>query len=84
MASGKCRARWRSASLVVALLLTVSARTQAQRAETIAGTDVAKNTERVLSDLTWHRELDAGLATARAQAKPMVWIQMVGDLDSGL
>lgn len=84
MASGKSGARWRITSLVVALLLTASAQTRAQREETIAGSDVAKSTARVLSELTWHRELDAGLATASAQAKPMVWIQMVGDLDSDL
>ena len=35
-------------------------------------------------ELTWHPTLEAGLAAAKAQGKPLLWIHALGDLTGDL
>ena len=46
--------------------------------------EVAKRTKAVLSELKWHTDYEQAIAVAKESNKPLVWIQMVGDLDGGL
>jgi hypothetical protein len=48
------------------------------------GTEVAKRVDRMLSGVNWHGNFDDAMATAAEQGKPLFWLQMVGNLDSGL
>lgn len=51
---------------------------------TVPGATVAKNVERLTSEMRWHRTLGAALAEGRAKGKPVVWIQALGDLEGFL
>lgn len=50
----------------------------------VEGTVVKEATDKVLQTVTWHRTIDAALSDAHQQKKPMLFLQMVGDLDGGL
>ncbi|MEM7263102.1 MAG: hypothetical protein AAF488_14020 [Planctomycetota bacterium] len=50
----------------------------------IEGSVVKESTDKVLETVTWHRTIDAALSDAQKQKKPMLFLQMVGDLDGGL
>ena len=45
---------------------------------------VKKSTEKLLAEIEWQRDLEAALAVAKDQGKPLFWLQMVGNLDDGL
>ena len=40
--------------------------------------------KRVMEEIDWKRDLESALATAKDQNKPLLWLQLVGDLDDGL
>ncbi len=40
--------------------------------------------ERVTQEIDWKRDLDSTLAAAKEANKPVLWLQLVGDLDDGL
>ena len=44
---------------------------------------VAERTQRVLR-LPWHRDLGSALEASRLSGKPLLWLQMVGDLGDTL
>ncbi|MEZ5966309.1 MAG: hypothetical protein R3F56_20910 [Planctomycetota bacterium] len=46
----------------------------------VSGAKVRSATHRLLGDMTWHRRLDQAVAAARAQNKPIVWVQALGEL----
>lgn len=46
----------------------------------VSGEDVAKNVERLTTEMRWHKHLGSALAAGREQGKPVVWIQALGDL----
>jgi hypothetical protein len=44
------------------------------------GHEVSAGLQRVLKEITWHRQLADAQKVARAQNKPIVWVQALGDL----
>lgn len=70
--------------LVVTAALAVTGDVFADYGRRIEGSVVEARTNEVLTKVKWHRDLDSTLSAAKAQNKPMLFLQMVGDLDSGL
>jgi len=68
------------------LLLFISSTVSAQNIATkyVSGEQVKKNTEKVMSKIQWINDLDELKAEAQKQNKLIFWMQIVGDLDSGL
>lgn len=50
----------------------------------IHGTEVKRTTDKLLSEVHWHRDLEHALAIAKEEGKPVFWLQLVGELDDGL
>lgn len=50
------------------------------RRHRMEGAAVEKAVRRLASELRWHDSLDAALAAARASAKPVLWVQALGEL----
>ena len=50
-----------------------------QRLE-LPGAKVRAGVRKVVSAFTWHRDLDQAASVARAQGKPIVWVQALGEL----
>lgn len=50
----------------------------------LPGEEVARNVERLTSELHWYRSLSSALAAGRSADKPVVWIQALGDIDGFL
>ncbi len=46
----------------------------------VAGHDVYRGVRKVLTELTWHRDLDLAASQAKKQQRPILWLQMLGDL----
>ena len=69
--------------LCLGLLLALATRVEAQPINGRVD-KVGDRTEKVFGKLQWHRSLDKALADARTQNKPLLWLQLVGDLDGGL
>ena len=50
----------------------------------IHGSEVKRTTDKLLSEVHWHRDLEHALALAKEEGKPVFWLQLVGELDDGL
>ncbi len=51
---------------------------------TIRGEEVKRTTDLLLSEVSWHKDLEHALALAKEENKPVFWLQLVGELDDGL
>ena len=54
------------------------------RATRVEGRELAKSVDRVRKTLDWHKSLKAAAKIARAENKPIVWIQTLGSLEGYL
>jgi hypothetical protein len=50
----------------------------------ISAEEAQKAAAKVLAEVHWHTDLSHALATAKEEGKPVLWIQLVGNLDGGL
>ncbi len=50
----------------------------------VGGDEVAKRTTTVVQKEEWSNSLDELMAKAKAEKKLVFWLQLVGNLDSGL
>lgn len=50
----------------------------------VSGEQVAASTQRLVEDLMWHRDLETAKLRARAERKPILWIQALGEIDGFL
>ncbi len=48
------------------------------------GEQVRAAVDGLLEDVRWYRSLGAALSAGRAQGKPVLWIQALGDIDGFL
>jgi hypothetical protein len=46
----------------------------------VSGRDVNRGVRKMLSELRWHRDLGGAASEARERQRPILWIQMLGDL----
>ncbi|HLU39020.1 MAG TPA: hypothetical protein VK081_06520 [Planctomycetota bacterium] len=46
----------------------------------LRGVEVARTVRRAADALRWHRKLEDAARTARAEGKPIVWVQALGEL----
>ena len=51
------------------------------RGHRIAGRELDDNVDKLLEQIEWHEKLASALTAAQQTGKPVVWIQMLGDLD---
>ena len=70
--------------LVMTVALAITGDAFADYGRRIAGSVVQERTDKVLNTVQWHRDLDSVRSAAKAANKPILFLQMVGDLDSGL
>lgn len=50
----------------------------------VTGPDLSRRVSHVRRSLAWHKSLEAAQKAARAQSKPIVWIQTLGTLEGYL
>lgn len=46
----------------------------------VAGQHVNRGVRKVLAELTWHRDLGVAASQAKQQQRPILWLQLLGDL----
>ena len=47
---------------------------------TVPGNEVEVNVKRLTTEMKWSKTLSSALARGRAQGKPVLWVQALGDL----
>jgi hypothetical protein len=50
------------------------------RVPQLKGRRLAREVKKLTRELDWHRELDDAAAAAAQEGKPILWIQLLGDL----
>lgn len=50
----------------------------------ISGTAVEKRVMQMMQGIDWYASFDDAVAAAAEEAKPVFWVQLVGNLDGGL
>ena len=50
----------------------------------VSATDVARRSKDMLEKIEWQSDMTKAFEEAKKQNKPVLWVQMVGDLDGGL
>ncbi|MCA8941783.1 MAG: hypothetical protein KDB80_04420 [Planctomycetes bacterium] len=47
----------------------------------VAGVDLSRSVKRVVTELEWHKRLSTAQIEAQKTGKPILWLQLLGDLD---
>ncbi len=76
--------KWATTALVLLLATGSVWATGDGKYGEISAYEVKKRTEKLLKEVPWHKDFDVAMAAAQEADKPLLWIQMVGDLDGGL
>ena len=51
------------------------------RGTKVDGNDLKRAVKRVTDELKWHKKLSAAQQDAKQSGKPILWLQLLGDLD---